>query len=271
MCGWSASESVYSGGSSTLGVSTHAGFLPRPNPPRLSAGRASPIPPQDLTSPVAPNGHRRGFHARRRTPCRNPFEPRGYRPGQDHSSRIPVRVTRLAIQDAFDWFDPDPHRAGNDHSDEQQAPYFQVIWTPFRNRQQPGQSRLMGRRSSLLPVVTDGTLSGVAGLRGEGTSYQSLQPTNCQLRAPCETVEFPGRIPTCAGPTTVFGPCSSTRTDCGGFETAPSTLTPVSPFWRRTRPRMVPRILGCRVHQLRPSSLLPRLGAAQFFTRQGWA
>jgi hypothetical protein len=136
VCGWSASESVCSGGSSTLGVSTHAGFLPRPDPPRLSAGRASPIPPQDLTSPVAPNGHRRGFHARRRTPCRNPFEPRGYRPGQDHSSRIPVRVTRLAIQDAFDWFDPDPHRAGNDHSDEQQAPYFQVIWTPFRNRQQ---------------------------------------------------------------------------------------------------------------------------------------
>jgi hypothetical protein len=115
---------------------------------------------------------------------------------------------------------------------------------PFRNRQQPGQSRLMGRRSSLLLVVTCGTLSGVAGLRGEGTSYQSLQPTNCQLRAPCETVEFPGRLPTCAGPTTVFGPCSSTRTDCGGFGTTPSTLTPVNRFWRCTRPRMVPRIWG---------------------------
>lgn len=158
------------------------------------------------------------------------FELRGYRPGQDHSSRIPVRVTRLAIQDAFDWFDPGPHRTGNNRSDEQLAPYFQAIWTPVRNRQQPGPSRLMGRRSLLLPVVTCGTLSDVASLRGEGTSYQSLQPTNCQLRAPCETVEFPGRLPTCAGPTTVFGPCSSTRTDCGGSGTTPSTLTPVSRF-----------------------------------------
>jgi len=44
---------------------------------------------------------------------------------------------------------------GIGRSDEQLAPNFQATWTPFRNLQQPGPSRLMGRRFLLLPIVTD--------------------------------------------------------------------------------------------------------------------
>jgi hypothetical protein len=34
------------------------------------------------------------------------FECRGYRPCQDRSCRMPFKAAELAIQDAFDWFDP---------------------------------------------------------------------------------------------------------------------------------------------------------------------
>jgi hypothetical protein len=178
-CGRSASGVFVPEGAPLFGIHTHAGFLPRPDPPRLSAGRASRTT-ADSDVPCRTE----------RPPASFPFSPPRAL-SQLCSSRVATaraRTTPLACR-----LRPRISRsrtpsigsiptssAGNGHSDEQLAPNFQATQTPFRDRQQPGPSRLVGRRSSLLPVVTRGTVSSVVGLRREGTSHQSLQPTSCQ-------------------------------------------------------------------------------------------
>jgi len=139
---------------------------------------------------------------------------------------------------------------------------------PFAIGSKPGPSRLVGRRSSLLPVVTCG-----ASQRRRPSGRRYLSPISATKRVVNigHPVKPPvsGTVLACASPTAVFGPCPATRTVCASFGATPSTSTPVNRFWRCTRPQMVPRIGGAACTSCDHSILLPRYGAAPALSEPG--
>lgn len=158
--------------------------------------------------------------------------------------------------------------AGNDRSDEQLAPNFQAIWTPFRNRQQTRPVTAGGSPLFATPRRYLRRLSASPAFGKKAPLTNLCNQTSCQYGHPVKP-PVSGTVLACASPTAVFGPCPATRTVCASFGATPSTSTPVNRFWRYTRPQMVPRIGGAACTSCDHSILLPRYGAAPALSEPG--
>lgn len=148
-----------------------------------------PAPSQALTSPVAPNGHRRAFRTRRRAPCRDSFRAAWLPPRPEPLPRMPFKATssrfRTPSTGSIPASRPETVTRMNNWRRTSKQPGH-----PSYDRQLPGPSRLVGRHSSLLPVVTSGTSQ-----RRRPSGRRHLLPISatkpsCQNRAPCETASF---------------------------------------------------------------------------------
>jgi hypothetical protein len=115
-----------------------------------------PAPSQALTSPVAPNGHRRAFRTRRRAPCRDSIRAAWLPPRPEPLPRMPFKATssrfRTPSIGSIPTSRPETVTRMNNWRRTSKQPGH-----PSCDRQLPGPSRLVGRHSSLLPVVTYGT------------------------------------------------------------------------------------------------------------------
>jgi hypothetical protein len=148
-----------------------------------------PAPSQALTSPVAPNGHRRAFLTRRRAPCRDSVRAAWLPPRPEPLPRMPFKATSSRFRTPSIGSIP-TSSAGNGHSDEQLAPNFQATWTPFLRSAATRPVTACGSPLFATPRRYLRHLSASSAFGKKAPLTNLCNQTELSNRAPCETASF---------------------------------------------------------------------------------
>lgn len=148
-----------------------------------------PAPSQALTSPVAPNGHRRAFRTRRRAPCRDSVRAAWLPPRPEPLPRMPFKATSSRFRTPSIGSIP-TSSAGNGHSDEQLAPNFQATWTPFLRSAATRPVTACGSPLFATPRRYLRHLSASSAFGKKAPLTNLCNQTELSNRAPCETASF---------------------------------------------------------------------------------